>query len=1051
MLTKVDSNHSWSYVYLYTVDPGSYVMTHSNTVDVAGTYGSGTKNYVALDIAVGNFNAQKPNPADPNQKLNDPNLQLAVAVAYAQGHQTNGKENFQYGRVAIVQVIDPNTGAMTLGPLGTIPVMQPGAQWSDTFQKLTIHPADLQGRSMRLGGGFKIKVEQTQPSMILTAPPMHVDYVTPITFNTPTVLNFSAAPDAFYSKYEQDTTTGTSYQHGDTTSSSFSGAETISNTTTFGQTSSTGELENGVQISTSFEAKQDLAQSKDQQYGEFNSTEVDLAQQTTMGDVLWFSDNTYYLYVFEVVGHTVCPGGQTSCDDSARVPLTMMFSTPTVSSTQHISALGQEWYQPLWEYGNILSYPGSYGQLQQQNPNLDTPLNNSNSYATDSSPATEKVTIVSGGTSSTTWQASQLFTETSDISVTGALDDGIPLPGGGSIGDSTTFGLNLSFGGSDGTSSLKVATTTSQATDTMTITKTAIFQNPQQYQYGLTPIIFGEQAPVGVDQDSQLGATYPDKVTYGPLRTGFTVDPVGQGGAFWGRNYRIADVGLNHPNRWLSTSTGAPGNANLPLNCVSLGTQVPGYMDCVKQNDRTPEDPWTDQFHDMRGFFITGAAHPGVGPQLSTAVAGDQLSLQARVYNDSFVPSQRVHVMFFAMKWDSEHNTPIQDPSSGKDSFFIGESWLQSIPGFSTEPNAPLNSQLAHVTFDTTGYDDTNLVFWVAVWQEDANHNLIAEPTGKGFSTAPWSVTTINFADAAADEQMVNNPLATDSSDPAQTTFSNNLGLYRVPFYIHEKSAASVSTTHLTSSARSSGLEQTLQELKDLHDVSAVKVDVAKPSIRLGKGSEIFAILRNDNEAIDNLTIYFYDGDPTQGGQLFDSERVAHLRANQNHRVSVVYHPQQCGMHPIFLRITKGGFVGSTVSTETPLRVTCLAPDPRDQTPPTLQVTLTPDSLRPANGQMVPVTAQIEVSDPQDPRPDVRLESITDNEASDTSHDVAWAGVGTDDRSFLLRAASTTDKPEGRVYKVVYSATDWAGNKTRAEAYVTVPPHQPTTATAKRP
>lgn len=37
-----------------------------------------------------------------------------------------------------------------------------------------------------------------------------------------------------------------------------------------------------------------------------------------------------------------------------------------------------------------------------------------------------------------------------------------------------------------------------------------------------------------------------------------------------------------------------------------------------------------------------------------------------------------------------------------------------------------------------------------------------------------------------------------------------------------------------------------------------VKVDVVKPSIRLGKGSEIFAVLRNNSEAIDNLTVYFY-------------------------------------------------------------------------------------------------------------------------------------------------------------------------------------------------
>ncbi len=88
---------------------------------------------------------------------------------------------------------------------------------------------------------------------------------------------------------------------------------------------------------------------------------------------------------------------------------------------------------------------------------------------------------------------------------------------------------------------------------------------------------------------------------------------------------------------------------------------------------------------------------------------------------------------------------------------------------------------------------------------------------------------------------------------------------------------------------------------------------------------------------------------------------------------------------------------------------------------------------------MTPITATISVSDDQDSQPEVRLVSITHNEASDAAPDVADASFGTDDRSFSLRAARLGRSRLGRVYKVVYSATDWLGNTSFAKAYITVP------------
>jgi hypothetical protein len=109
----------------------------------------------------------------------------------------------------------------------------------------------------------------------------------------------------------------------------------------------------------------------------------------------------------------------------------------------------------------------------------------------------------------------------------------------------------------------------------------------------------------------------------------------------------------------------------------------------------------------------------------------------------------------------------------------------------------------------------------------------------------------------------------------------------------------------------------------------------------------------------------------------------------------------------------------------------------QDTTPPTLGVSLLPKLLWPPNHKLVPVVAVLEVSDLCDPSPTVVLVSIVSNEA-DSGQDVQGASVGTDDRSFLLRA-ERAGKGAGRVYTVTYRALDASGNMQFASADVIVP------------
>jgi hypothetical protein len=89
----------------------------------------------------------------------------------------------------------------------------------------------------------------------------------------------------------------------------------------------------------------------------------------------------------------------------------------------------------------------------------------------------------------------------------------------------------------------------------------------------------------------------------------------------------------------------------------------------------------------------------------------------------------------------------------------------------------------------------------------------------------------------------------------------------------------------------------------------------------------------------------------------------------------------------------------------------------------------------------VSVTVAVNVSDDTDPTPDVKLVSITCNDACKPAQDIAGATLGTDDRDLQLRA-ERMGGGSGRAYRVTYSATDASGNKTSATTAVVVPHDQ---------
>jgi len=116
--------------------------------------------------------------------------------------------------------------------------------------------------------------------------------------------------------------------------------------------------------------------------------------------------------------------------------------------------------------------------------------------------------------------------------------------------------------------------------------------------------------------------------------------------------------------------------------------------------------------------------------------------------------------------------------------------------------------------------------------------------------------------------------------------------------------------------------------------------------------------------------------------------------------------------------------------------------DTCDEIAPTLEVSVTPDSLWPPNHRYVDVAATVAAEDDFDPAPTVSLVSVTSNEPDDapgggdgsTRNDV----VIVDDDSFRLRA-ERDEAGGGRSYTITYRVTDACGNATTGTATVKVP------------
>ena len=808
----------------------SVISFDSNLSMTAETFTYGTGSLRMLGLAVGRFDPPPPGSAQLNFTQ-----QISVLLQNA------------------------NSGTVPLNPFPPVPfidifTVNPPTSFTPTFSSrytMTGVPAtsnivaypqslaagDLQGRSLLLGPPQKVTVTGSiQPQVTLGLPPMHLDYVCNITQSgcSPSSFTQLVQPSKYFSQYQTQQSSSNQSSNTNTTSYTASTKETVGTKFSYG-VPDVASISADLQIALQQTHSNNVAA----QYNTYTGQAFDISAQTGFSDLVWFTGKRFNTYVYRVLGQCVPSSGAPAAEGcpAGTAPMYVQFSGPDQVTEERIDGSLLEWYQPVQEPGNIFSYPWNPTQLGALYTGFD---------ALTADPATTWFTDSSGSSASASWNAGSGNSVTSGTVSTQSFNTSVSVSAsvnveGFGAGGSTSFDYNSS----NSISTLNESSSTMGASSGVKIVKPP-FINPGLYAYAAQTYIFGQNPANPPFQVIPLSTTVQSG---GPLWTAFTADPTAGGsGSWWAQTYTLPDVALNHPSRWTWTPP------------------TPTVGDVLTFNAANSSDPADSEFYWMKGLFITPASSNGQGPQITQATAGDQIQLQARVYNYSLADmpgGSTVHVRFYVQQW----NPNVTPPDFVGDASPIGNDVLLGpIPGFNSTATGGQNPNwaMASTQFDTTNYSDQYLIFWVLVWMEDGNGNMVAEMPGHGLTALPTATTT---------------PLSA-----AIESYSNNVGYYRQSFYVVPPTAGLQAASGRRASSGPG--------------IRKIKVTASKAA--LFKKSEVAATLTAKRSGhLDGVLVHFYDGDPKHGGKAFDQELVSRLRGNDTYTTKVKFQPRSCGLHHI--------------------------------------------------------------------------------------------------------------------------------------------------------
>ena len=762
------------------------------------------------------------------------------------------------------------------------------------FSKQTINKlvlSDFRGKSEKLGSPLVVNQQENGSMYVkLSAPPAHVDYITGVD-NVNTVVNMSRPVinnGKFYSEVTQsnEASVSSSHESVDTLSNTFMTSikvEGHSNAKIYAYNVSAGaSIETGG--GASFEHKEtDLNTNT-------NSTEFNITTRAYSSDAIAYQNIESILYYYPVIGQFVCADDNPGCSDDEKSQRYLLVTSPTVNSTNYVSADSLSWYQPVYETNNLLSYPSSFEQLEYNNAQTihsvvddnvigigGTAVDMSVNWKSDKSNSESEMNVSTGN-----WFVNMKQSVGVSAGVKGVSDTGVEV---------TT---KQEYSGSDSTSNTVTSINQySASTGVKVYADTQLIRDHVNYSYTMTPVIYGDEPIEGDGSSLNKTTASSSRVKEaikdnnglysftGPMRIGYYVNTKTQGGQWWKYNpyYTQAfDISLNNPTRW-NPSENRDRIGNNEQNCLSGHI----YGDCLV--------PWqpgdsaytlTDHFYNMKGFYVESSDNTATR---YAARDGEALTLKARIYNYSMkaMDSDRVKVQFYRQAYDAA-NAQLLAGSAVK----IAETTLSAIPEYGNAL-AEVNWRYASVPFDTTGLGGQQFFFWVVAWPVDASGSYVTELNGKGLDMSGYSGADYSdILDVALEYVPLDYTEDGSDTESINASFTNNVGLYRQLFTVMPVGGDDINTVNAIKPASA------LAALSKKTAASPLSITADSDSWTFGALTNVVATINTKNVEGDLIT-YLVDETDSENKHILSIDRTALLDATNQQKVRFSFTPTQCG------------------------------------------------------------------------------------------------------------------------------------------------------------
>ena len=186
-----------------------------------------------------------------------------------------------------------------------------------------IAAGDLQGRSLLLGPPTIVRVQHSQPHMILGMPPSHVDWVTPIGGRRARRCSTSATCSAASSRAIKPSRPIPDQSSRQSTTGY---TQSIFASVTGGYQWGSAQTTGATSVSVTVSAGNMWQNSVTKGYRSYTSQKFDASSQTGLDDEVWFLEERHNMYVYPVIGQVACPADNANCSDPQ--PLNVIFSGP---------------------------------------------------------------------------------------------------------------------------------------------------------------------------------------------------------------------------------------------------------------------------------------------------------------------------------------------------------------------------------------------------------------------------------------------------------------------------------------------------------------------------------------------------------------------------------------------------------------------------------------------------------------------------------------------------------------------------------------------------